>query len=133
MGEVVEGAKVFLEYSDSLGKKESVSVGLAIVGKGGKPLWWQTHNVTELYDLMHYSLDELNFYSSFKGFSVYMQPTWRSYDLSKVKSAPPSGLDIGAWYMDHEVVLNVTKRAAWFKWAEKSKISDVYIAPRATN
>ena len=37
------------------------------------------------------------------------------------------------WYIDHDLVLNLTRRRAWLAWAASRGVSAVYIAPHAGN
>eukprot|EP00039_Didymoeca_costata_P023559 m.7509 g.7509 ORF g.7509 m.7509 type:complete len:307 (+) comp3725_c0_seq1:93-1013(+) len=119
----------YLTYADSINKKNSISVGLAVVTKGQTPAWWQISDEVALEALMVGSLPKLTQHPSFRQFSVFTDESWQSQQSSSNLSFQKTGV----WYINHTIVLDSTLRTSWLEWARSRNITEVYIAPHASN
>ena len=126
-------AAPFLRYADSIGKERSVVVGLAVAPPGAAPTWWQTKDELELQQLMAELRPALSRHRSFGGFSVFDSTTWAQ--SSAAHPAPPGTAfhPTGAWYADHAMVLNRTRRGTWLAWAKSRALDRLFIAAHASN
>ena len=128
----------------------SIRVGVAISSPLEPAASWQTRSEQELEALLVAGQALLGKHPSFGGFSVFTQGTWmaQSSGSRAVTTSSPTGDEtggrwpvasggIGAWYLDHSIVTNATAsyaaRTAWLAWARQRGISEVYLAPHASN
>lgn len=134
---VVSRAQRYLKYADSQHRRSVVRVGLALAGYNETVLGWMTANETALEDMMNAIQAPLSRHPSFGGFAVFTDAAdpepWRD---QSVRHPAPHGthfIPAAQWYVDHTMVLNTTKRAAWLRWAKTRYVNSVWIAPHATN
>jgi hypothetical protein len=104
--------------------------------RGSRPTLqgWATRNETELAKLLAAAEPLLRKHRSFAGFAVYHNVFW--YEQYRANPAPsetqwPRGT--AAWYSNHTVLLDPDLRREWLDWAKSRSISEIYIAPHATN
>ena len=128
---VVKRAADFLTYADTKGVP--VTVGLAIAGPPyASAAAWQTRNETELSAVMAASQPALAQHTSFSGFAVFFGQTWRNNSGAAGDDLPwPKGT--GVWYVNHDMILNASRRVEWLRWAQSRGIGAAYIAPHAGN
>lgn len=133
----------YLTYADTSPNASTIRVGVAIsepcvAGTPCNPASWQTRSEAEMAALMAKALPQLQTHRSFAGFAVFHGGTW--YAQALANPAPKGTVwpaNVASWYIDHAMIVNETngyaERTAWLQWAASRHMTEVYVAPHATN
>jgi hypothetical protein len=133
--DVMARALPFLRYADSIGKKRSIVVGLALLPYPGTQTWWQCKDEAALAALMAALQGNLSRHASFRGFAVFNSRSWVQSSRHAPAPASTAYLPTAVWGIgeDNTVALNSTKAAAWLAWAKTRRITTAFACPHCSN
>ena len=128
---IVARAAPFFEYADSIGKVNSVVVGLAIAGYPGPSTWYQLKDEATMYAMMLQLQPMLEKHPSFRGFAVFDSVVWQQSSEHTPAPASTVFLPTASWGVGsgNALVLNRTARTEWLSWANTRRINLAYVCP----
>lgn len=128
---IIERAAPFFEYADSIGKVNSVVVGLAVAGYPAPSEWYQLKDETALSAMMLQLQPTLEKHPSFRGFAVFDSVSWQQSSAHAPAPASTVFLPTASWGVGsgNTLVLNRTARTEWLSWARTRRVDTAYVCP----
>ena len=103
--------------------------------------WWQLKDEAAFVAMVSALEPALRVHPSFRGFAVFDSVTWWRNSHSGAAAAPgPARAAAVAqgfpphsatWYVNHSVVLDPARSAAWLSWAQARNVTTAYAMPGA--